>query len=271
MFPAWMFNGTVPGPTMRMTQGDHVQITVINSRQSAFIHSFHMHSIHAGTQDGVMTQSGMIFPGSNYTYNFIAMPAGVYPYHCHMPPVEEHISRGLYGMVIIDPPTPRHAAVEMVMLMNAYTFSYSGLNGSGHFSPTVPSTMSQLRNNLSDAIERSDENNGMPFGYIEKNSIHLTVHVPYRIYLLNMVEFDPVNSFHMHGNMFFFQESGTLQSAQVYTDILTLGQADRGILDFSYPLTGQFMFHSHINHFSDLGWVGFFNVTNANGTGQKSS
>ena len=280
-FPAWTFNGTVPGPTMRMTEGDHVQINVINSKDSAFIHSFHMHSIHAGTQDGVMTESGMIFPSGSYTYNFIATPAGVYPYHCHMSPVQEHISRGLYGMVIIDPVTPRPSAVEMVMLLNSYTYSYSGLNGSGHFAPTIPATMAQLRNNLSDAIEASDESNGpdnqfysvngMPFGYIEQNSIHLYTHTPYRIYLLNMAEFDPVNSFHMHGNMFYFQESGTPQSARVYTDILTLGQGDRGILDFSYPLTGEFMFHNHINHFSDLGWVGFFNLTDSHGHGQRVS
>ena len=47
------------------------------------------------------------------------------------------------------------------------------------------------------------------------------------------------------------------------SDIVTLGQGDRGIMEFKYPLPGQFMFHAHINHFTDLGWVGFFNVTNA--------
>ena len=71
IFHAWMFNGTIPGPTMRMTQGDHVQLNVYYSRDSSFIHSFHMHSIH----------TGMIFPGQSFTYNFIANPAGVYPYH----------------------------------------------------------------------------------------------------------------------------------------------------------------------------------------------
>jgi manganese oxidase len=279
IFHAWTFNGTVPGPTMRMTEGDHVQIKVENSKDSAFIHSFHTHSIHAGPMDGVMGMGGTIFPGGSYTYEFIASPAGVYPYHCHMAPVEEHISRGLYGVLIIDPKTPRPPAVEMVMMLNQYSFSYEGVNGSGHFSPTIPATMSEIRKNLSDVIEKSDEGNGpdnqfysvngMPFGYVDRGSIHLTVGVPYRIYLVNMVEFDPVNSFHMHGNMFWFQESGTSQSARVYTDILTLGQGDRGVLDFSYPYSGEFMFHSHINHFSDLGWVGFFNVTNTHGIGQK--
>ena len=49
----------------------------------------------------------------------------------------------------------------------------------------------------------------------------------------------------------------------MYTDIVTLGQGDRGMVEFKYPFPGQFMFHAHINHFSDLGWIGFFNVTAA--------
>lgn len=275
IFHAWMFNGSVPGPTIRVTQGDHVKITVVNSNESAFIHSMHMHSIHQGSIDGVMGQSGMIFPGTNFTYDFIANPAGVYPYHCHMAPVEEHISRGLYGQLIIDPVTPRPHAVEMVMTLNSYTYSYEGLNGSGHFAPTTPATMKQIRDNLTAVQENSDENNGpdnqfysvngMPFGYEGKQMIHLFTHTPYRIYLMNMVEFDPVNSFHIHGTMGNYTSMGTLTTPKVYTDLILLQQADRGIFEFSYNFPGEFMFHSHINHFSDLGWVGFFSVTSRAG------
>lgn len=271
MFPAWTFNGTVPGPTIRVTQGDHVQITLINSNKSAVAHSMHMHSIHPGIMDGVMGLGGIVFPGSNFTYDFIANPAGVYPYHCHMAPVEEHISRGLYGEFIIDPVHIRPHAVEMVMLLNSYTYSYSGVNGTGHFAPTLPATMQQIRDNLTQVQENSDENNGpdnqfysvngMPFGYVGHDMIHLTTGTPYRIYLLNMAEFDPVNSFHIHGTMGNFTESGTPSSAPQYTDIVTLGQGDRGIFEFNYKFPGEFMFHSHINHFSDLGWTGFFLVS----------
>jgi hypothetical protein len=272
IFHAWTFNGTVPGPTLRVTQGDHVLVTVINSNASAFPHSWHVHSIHSGINDGTMTASGMIFPGQSYTYDFVAQPAGVYPYHCHMAPVEEHISRGLYGMMIIDPPTPRPQAIEMVGMLNSYSFSYQGVNGSGHFEPTTPATMAEIRTNLSDVEERSDEGNGpdnqfysingMPFGYTGPNEIPLKTHTQYRMYLVNMVEFDPVNSFHIHGTMMNFTESGTLTSPKIYTDIVTLGQGDRGIAEFHYDYPGVFMIHAHINHFTDLGWIGFLNVSN---------
>ena len=88
--------------------------------------------------------AGMIEPGQKFVYDFIANPPGVYPYHCHMFPVEEHVSRGLYGMMIIDPVTPRPQAVEMVMMLNAYSYSYEGVNGSGHFTPTLPATQRQI-------------------------------------------------------------------------------------------------------------------------------
>jgi FtsP/CotA-like multicopper oxidase with cupredoxin domain len=280
IFHAWTFNGTVPGPTIRVTQGDHVEVTVINSKQSSFVHSWHVHSIHSGPQDGTMTASGMIFPGGSFTYTFTAMPAGVYPYHCHMAPVEEHISRGLYGMMIIDPITPRHKAIELVGMLNSYSFSYMGLDGKGHFAPTVPATMADMRKNLTDVEEASDETNGpdnqfysingMPFGYTGPNMLPISTHTNYRMYLVNMVEFDPVNSFHLHGNMFYYTPSGTLNSSKIYTDIVTLGQGDRGIVEFNYPLPGVFMMHAHINHFTDLGWIGFFNVTDSHPIAAKT-
>ena len=54
--------------------------------------------------------------------------------------------------------------------------------------------------------------------------------------------------------------SGTSKEPSFENDIVTLGQGDRGILEFDYPYPGKYMFHSHINEFSDLGWMGLFNV-----------
>ena len=129
MFPAWTFNNTIPGPTMRMTEGDHVRITLINKGTMA--HTLHMHSVHAGNVDGVpglSSYSGMVQPGTQFTYDFVAAPYGVYPYHCHANPVVQHINRGLYGVMIIDPAHPRPAAHEMVMLLNGYHLNVTDIN-----------------------------------------------------------------------------------------------------------------------------------------------
>ena len=80
----------------------------------------------------------------------------------------------------------------------------------------------------------------------------------YRIYLVNMLEFDPINSFHLHGNMFDYYPGGTGLNPSYKTDIVELGQGNRGIVQFTCDKPGMFMFHAHINGFTDLGWMGMF-------------
>ena len=151
LFHAWTFNDTIPGPTMRMTEGDHVEITVYNSNSSHYPHSLHMHSIHSGMMDGVYGYGGFIGPGENYTYSFVASPYGVYPYHCHVAPVQSHINHGLYGVMIIDPKTPRPPAKEMVMLMNGYNLvdDYK----SNESATLHPPTAAELRANFDKATQ----------------------------------------------------------------------------------------------------------------------
>lgn len=297
-FDAWTFNGTVPGPTMRMTEGDNVSITVINSADNKLPHSLHMHSIHPGAMDGVTGPGGSIPPGQNFTYNFIAQPYGVYPYHCHVEPVADHINRGLYGMMIIDPKEPRENMTEMVMLMNGYDMNYEDegpvvIKDVYTIDPTklvgsVPpkeednnndNDDSNGNNNDDDKSNNNDETtttaaekkdserdneiytvNGKAFLYTGDNEIQLELNKKYRIYLVNMLEFDLVNSFHLHGMMFNYFPSGTSKEPAFTNDIVTLGQGDRGIIEFETKYPGEYMFHAHINEFTSLGWSGFFNV-----------
>jgi manganese oxidase len=285
-FDAWTFNSTVPGPTMRMTEGDLIRINVINSKDSKHTHSLHMHSIHTAEMDGVATplssnsqddkmvsvggtyKSGMILPGRNFTYEFVAQPYGVYPYHCHVSPVADHINRGLYGMMIIDPKEPREQRTEMAMTMNGYDMNYE-MEG-----PVTPPSMAAMRG---EEVRQEDEErdneiytvNGKAFDYMD-HPIPLTVGEKYRIYLLNMVEFDLINSFHLHGDMISYIPGGTQYEASQVNDVIELGQANRGIVEFDYDNPGRYMFHAHVQEFTDLGWMGLFDVRRENATSADS-
>ena len=81
-----------------------------------------------------------------------------------------------------------------------------------------------------------------------------------RIYLLNMLEFDPINNFHLHANMFYFYPSGTDNTPSDYSDIVTMNQAERGIMEFHYKFPGKYMFHAHKTEFAEKGWMGTFLV-----------
>lgn len=96
------FNGTVPGPTIRVTEGDSVEIAVTNTLAEPT--SIHWHGLHIpNAQDGVggVTQP-MIEPGQTFTYEFIAPHAGTFMYHAHGTNSREQIDRGLYAPFIID-------------------------------------------------------------------------------------------------------------------------------------------------------------------------
>src|SRR5215211_993778 len=222
---------------MRMTEGDLVRINVINSKESRHTHSLHTHSIHSGEMDGVAIadnylpadeapyKGGMILPGKSFTYEFVAQPYGVYPYHCHVNPVADHINRGLYGMMIIDPKEPREQMVEMVMTMNGYDMDYD-LEGN-----ISPPSMAEIRGEEEREEEEERENeiytvNGKAFDYMD-HPIPLNAGEKYRIYLLNMVEFDLINSFHLHGDMFTYIPGGTQYEAAQMNDVVELGQGNR--------------------------------------------
>jgi FtsP/CotA-like multicopper oxidase with cupredoxin domain len=228
-YNVWTFNGTVPGPTFRATEGDLIRINFINNGSKP--HSIHTHGIHKAEMDGVFE---IINPGGRFIYEFYAEQFGVYPYHCHVMPLEEHISHGLYGAYIVDPKTPRPEADEMVMIMNGYDTDFD------------------TENNFYTV-------NGIPYYYMH-HPIEIEKDRLVRVYLVNMLEFDQINNFHLHGNLYNVYRSGTSLEPDELTDMVTMSQGERGILEFSYKYTGQYMFHAHKTEFAEKGWMGAFLV-----------
>lgn len=116
-----------------------------------------------------------------------------------MTPLEEHISHGLYGVLIVDPKTQRAPADEMVMVMNGYDTDFD------------------TENNFYTV-------NGIPYYYMH-HPVQIQKDNLVRIYLVNMLEFDPLNNFHLHANMFDYYPSGTRLQPDELTDIVTTNQA----------------------------------------------
>lgn len=228
-YPAWTYNGQVPGPTLRATEGDLIRIRFRNEGSHA--HTIHFHGFHPAKMDGVFEY---VPTGGTYTYEFTAEPFGLHLYHCHVMPVKKHIEKGLYGTFIVDPKTPRQPAKELVMVMNGYDVNYDGEN---EFY-TV---------------------NGFANYYME-NPIKLKVNQLVRVYLVNITEFDLINSMHTHATFFKLFRTGTRLDEYEYTDTVILGQGERAILEFSYKFPGRYMFHAHQSEFAELGWNGIFEV-----------
>ncbi len=235
-FNVWTFNGTVPGPTIRATEGDIVRINFINNGSKE--HTIHFHGIHPAEMDGVFEIVGS--GGGQFVYEFEAGPVGVHPYHCHVMPLEEHIVRGLYGVFIVDPKEGRAAADEMIMVLNGLDTDFDG------------------ENNFYAA-------NTIPF-YYQHHPIQIDTGELIRVYVVNMVEFDPINNLHLHGNLYHYYPTGTDTVPSFYTDMITLSQTERGIMEFKYDYPGKYLFHAHKVEFSEKGWVGLFLVKDSGQT-----
>ena len=254
-FPAWTYNGRVPGPTLRATEGDRLRIVFRNN--GSHPHTMHFHGIHSARMDGI-PGAGMVNPGEEFVYEFDALPFGCHLYHCHALPLKRHIHKGMYGAFIIDPDPGRHpeqAAVassrllgtpenkewqELVMVMNAFDTDFDNenevyaVNTVGH--------------------------------HYTKHPIPIARGKPIRVYLVNVTEFDPINSFHLHGNFFDYYDHGTTLTPTLKTvDTVMQCQGQRGILEFGYQghEPGLYMFHAHQSEFAELGWMGMFDVAEA--------
>lgn len=233
-FAAWTYNGRIPGPTLRAVEGELLRVHFVNG--ASHPHTVHFHGIHAGVMDGVPgVGPGLIERGQRFTYEFGAEPApSLGLYNCHASPLAQHIAKGLYGLYIVDPKEGREPADELAMMMMGFDTNFDGAN-----------EMYAV--------------NGIPFAYAE-DPIKVKRGELVRIYLANMTEFDLVNSMHIHGVYFDYFPSGTSLRPAEFTDTIVQSQGQRGILEVRFETPGMHMFHAHSSEFTELGWMGFFEV-----------
>jgi len=145
-------------------------------------------------------------------------------------PIKEYIDHGPNVQ-------PAAAADEFVMIMNAFDTTF-------------------------DAENEVYAVNTIANAYMHE-PIRVTVGRPVRIYLINVTEFDLVNSFHLHGMFFDVYRTGTSLSPHERTDTLMLCQGERAILETTFRYPGNFMFHAHQSEFAELGWMGLFRAEEA--------
>ncbi|WP_144926594.1 multicopper oxidase domain-containing protein [Halorubrum salsamenti] len=288
-FQAWAYNGQVPGPTIRAVEGDLLRIKFTNLGRHA--HTIHPHLKNLNPRmDGIPQNGpGVLDTGESFTYEWIAQPAGTHFYHCHSLPLKEHIHRGLYGTIIVDPDPERvrenprdyvnypgpitddlrtqfvdeaksrnheyaenDAVNEMVMVMNSFDTDFDGGN-------EVYAVNTRA---FGYGVGSTDGNGNWAAGET-KRPIQIDKTERQRVYLANATEFDLINSFHTHSQFFDYYDHGTtLTPTRKTVDTVMQTQAQRGIVetDYSDHEAGLYMFHAHQSEFAELGWMSFFEV-----------
>ncbi len=96
----WTFDGTVPGPMLRVREGDIVHLTLKNDPSSLHMHSIDLHAVTGPGGGATVTD---VMPGESKTVTFKALNPGLYIYHCAHPNVANHMAHGMYGLILVEP------------------------------------------------------------------------------------------------------------------------------------------------------------------------
>jgi FtsP/CotA-like multicopper oxidase with cupredoxin domain len=224
-YPAWTFDGVVPGPILRANLGDKLKINVKNSSPDP--HSLHFHGNHDPKEDGWEPIPSF----GEKTYYLEADPIGLHPYHCHVPPLMIHTAKGLYGGLIVDPLQKRAPAHEFVLTFSSWDTKGVGVNDFYTW-------------------------NGVS-GIYDRYPMKVPVGERVRFYIQNMMEREPVMTFHLHAKTFdIIRNLGSIKP-DGHSDVVTLGQTERVVIEFTLTKKGRYMFHPHQTHMAENGGMGW--------------
>lgn len=98
-YAGWTFDGAIPGKVVRVQEGDVIDFTLINPKKNKNSHSMDFHA----AEVDVLKEFAEVKPGDSKHFKFTAKRAGIYMYHCGAGPMVQHIARGMFGVIIVDP------------------------------------------------------------------------------------------------------------------------------------------------------------------------
>lgn len=129
----WTFDGTVPGPMIRVMEGDTVELTLTNPATNSTPHNIDLHAVNGPGGGAAVTN---VAPGESKTFTFKALNPGAYVYHCAYAPAFHHMAQGMYGAIIVEPKggLPKVDREFYVMQGDWYTTGKFGDKGQQEFS-----------------------------------------------------------------------------------------------------------------------------------------
>ncbi len=230
---AWTYNGMVPGPLIRVVEGDNVRFVVKNELPEPT--TIHWHGIELpNSMDGVpgMTQEA-IQPGETFTYEFVAKPAGTFWYHSHVDS-DVQIGVGLHGAFIIDPKTPDADPpdVDEVVMLNEWRFVDGKTYASMPMSGMDPNYFTI---------------NGKIFPATK--TVHAKVGDRVRLRFIAAGQF--VHPMHLHGFPFKIVATDghpVPEASQLTKDTVLVAPGERYDVEFVATEPGMWMIHCHITH-----------------------
>ncbi|MGH6720073.1 MAG: copper-containing nitrite reductase [Alphaproteobacteria bacterium] len=243
----WTFNGTVPGPFLRVRVGDTVEVIMKNDPDATMVHSV---DFHAATGPGGGAVYLQVEPGGEKRLDFKALVPGIYVYHCATPMVAHHIANGMYGLILVEPEggLPPVDREFYVMQGEIYTAAPFGEHGSQEFS------VDKL---LAEAPEYFIFN-GAVGALTQHYPLHAAVGETVRLYM-GVGGPNVTSSFHVIGEIFdrvyAWGDLITPPAEGVQTVLVAPGGAV--VTDFKLDVPGRYLLVDHALSRLERGLVGF--------------
>lgn len=231
----WTFNGKVPGPMIRVRQGDTVEVTLHNDAANQMPHSIDLHAA-LGPGGGAVLSSAL--PGETKTFTFQATTPGLFVYHCGTQMMAEHISNGMYGLILVEPAGGLAPVAHEYYVMQGelYTAQPMGTEGLQKFSA----------DRLLDERPTYVLDNGAVGAVTEQHPMHAAANDTVRIFYGDAGP-NLAASLHVSGAIFSrVYQYGSLSSrplAQVQTALVPAGGAV--ILEINFPEPGRYQLLDH--------------------------
>ncbi len=229
----WTYNGKVPGPFIRLRQGDTFEVRLDNTKGKLT----HTVDFHAVTGPGGGANALMVDPGKTAVAVFKAVNAGFFVYHCAAPPIPAHISNGLYGVVLVEPAggLPKVDREYYVMQSEFYTENEVGEEGLQSFS----SAKGQAETPEYIVF------NGHTESLTGEGALKANVGERVRLYVGNIGP-NKTSSFHVIGEIFdavYREGSVSNPDKDVQTTLIPSGSAS--IVDFKVDVPGNYLLVDH--------------------------
>jgi nitrite reductase (NO-forming) len=236
----WTFGGSVPGPMIRVREGDYVTINLQNHPDSRFPHNIDLHAVKG---QGGGAEATLIMPGQQAGFGFAALAPGVYVYHCATAPVGMHVANGMYGLIVVEP-AEGYEPVDLELYVVQGDFYTAGDFGEGGHQPF----------DMQRAIDEDPSYvvfNGRVGSMTGANAPTAQVGDRTRIFFGNGGP-NLASSFHVIGEIFetVYPEGGLVANHNVQTTLVPAGGSTMVEFTFEVPATYILVDHSIFRAFN---------------------
>lgn len=252
-FDYFTFGGKVPGPMIRVRQGDTIELYLKNDLGSLYAHSIDLHAATGPGGGAVYTQTN---PGEETSFTFKALNPGVYVYHCATPSIPHHISEGMYGLIVVEPPGGLPAVDREFYVMQGDIYTTQPFGTTGHQTFDIKSMHDE---NASYLVF-----NGAAGGLTsDENALRANLGETVRIFF-GVGGPNYTSSFHVIGEIFdqVYAEGSIGAETQPHTNVQTtlVPSGGAAIVEFTVDVPGRYILVDHSLSRLEKGLAGFMYV-----------